>query len=61
MQFVSNGSKFRIYAHVKIRFTRQTCNYNITLHLKPLNRNKYDILLSLGTVGDNSNVVPGFT
>ena len=50
----SNDSKFRIYVHVKIRFTRQyrPCNYNITLDLKPLNCNKYDLFLSLGTVGD---------
>ena len=50
----SNDSKFRIYVHVKIRFTRQykPCNYNITLDLKPLNCNKYDLFFSLGTVGD---------
>ena len=50
----SNDSKYGIYVHVKIRFTRRYrhCNYNIMLDLKPLNCNKYDLFLSLGTVGD---------
>ena len=42
----SNDSTFRIYIHVKIRFTRQyrPCN-NITLDFKPLNCNKYDYFI----------------
>ena len=41
-----NDSTFRIYIHVKIRFTRQyrSCN-NITLDFKPLNCNKYDYFI----------------
>ena len=31
-----------------------SCNYNITLYLKPLNCNEYSLFLSLGRAGTNS-------